>query len=81
MTYFVSVLGRGLDALPSYIYEGQSIIDPHLHVMTGECRIVKVEGTKYMAQYLADRLHSNMWGATIHESLQDAVTKLEEYAP
>jgi hypothetical protein len=87
MTFWISVLTTSPQAtVESYLYNTAriAVILPSVEspALTGRNRFVlKVETEeRWSAQYQADRLSSGLMGARVHDSLEEAVDHLEEFA-
>lgn len=77
---YLTVLGRNVDAVTSYLYEGHSVITPVINVYPyGQMVIVRSDVSDYNVQYQADRLSSGLFGVVVHDTLEEAEVRVEEF--
>ena len=73
---FIVVRGKAerMREIPRYLYEGQSVAVQPVETRYGSSMLIVDTGTddNYLSNYIAERLHSGMFGAVLFGTLAEA---------
>lgn len=77
---FIAVRGKStrMEEVPAYLYSGQSVVTEPVTGMFGTFVIVDTgDADAYRANYVAGRLQSGMFGASVFGTLEEAQAYIE----
>lgn len=77
---FIAVRGKAdrMQEVPAYLYSGQSVATEPVTGLYGTFVVVDTgEDNAYASEYLAGRLQSGMFGATVFDTREEAEAYIE----